>query len=94
MTPGAGTYEFQHGNAPQHTARRTKLWLQEHQDQLTVLPCPPKSTDLNVIENVRAIMAQELAKSADGRRLGAEELLGGAQQKWDGRRRGVTYPGP
>ena len=41
---------FQHDNDRKHTARRTKEWLHNH--NITVLPWPLSSPDMNIIEHV------------------------------------------
>ena len=69
MRPGGAPHVFQQDNAPQHTARPTKEWIQEHQADVTVLDWPAKSPDLNIIENVWAIMEQELTRHNNGERL-------------------------
>ncbi|QRW21104.1 Transposable element Tcb2 transposase [Rhizoctonia solani] len=41
---------FQHDNDPKHTAKLTQEWL--NTQQLSVLPWPANSPDMNIIENV------------------------------------------
>ena len=55
---GYDTVIFQHDNAPLHTSRLTKTFLQER--NLKVLKWPARSPDLNPIENVRGLLAREV----------------------------------
>ena len=43
---------YQQDNATCHTARSVRAWIEEYQDEFTVLPWPPNSPDLNPIENL------------------------------------------
>ncbi|GFX78902.1 transposable element Tcb1 transposase [Trichonephila clavipes] len=43
---------FQQDNARCHTAASVRAWFEEHQDELTVLPLPENSPDLNPIEHL------------------------------------------
>lgn len=84
MRPGGEPYVFQQDNAPQHTAHLTKAWLAAHREQITALDWPAKSPDLNIIENVWAVMAQELTEDwTGGRRLTADVLWCNVQRKWE-----------
>ncbi|KAJ8884338.1 hypothetical protein PR048_016195 [Dryococelus australis] len=43
---------IQHGNAPCHTPRRVRTWLEVHDQDFEVLPWPPNSPDRNPIEQL------------------------------------------
>lgn len=49
---------FQHDNLPAHQAASVLQFLQQH--DVTVLPWPPSSPDMNAIENVWATLKREL----------------------------------
>ena len=53
-----GHYIFQHDNDPKHQAKLTRAWLRDH--HLLVLPWPPKSPDMNIIEHVWAYIDKRL----------------------------------
>ena len=53
---------FQHDNAPLHTSRLTKTFLQKR--NLKVLKWPAHSPDLNPIENMWGLLAREELKDA------------------------------
>ena len=49
-----------------------------------ILDCPARRPDFNTIENVWALMAQELTKDSQcNRHLTADQLWTHAQRKWD-----------
>ncbi|CDO72837.1 hypothetical protein BN946_scf185002.g22 [Trametes cinnabarina] len=80
---GPSTIIFQHDNDPKHTARLVQEWL-EHQN-LLVLPWPPSSPDLNIIENVWAEIKKRL-ETYRPRPRNTEELWRVVQKLWQGRR--------
>lgn len=51
-------WTFQHDNAPIHTARAIKSWIQSQNVEL--MQWPPYSPDLNIVENVWAWMTRKV----------------------------------
>ena len=81
MRPGES---LQQNDAPQHTARLTNAWLSEHHEKMTILDWPARCPDINTIENVWSLMAQELTEDSQcGRHLTADQLWTHVQRKWD-----------
>ncbi|KAL7277843.1 hypothetical protein ACG7TL_008788 [Trametes sanguinea] len=78
---GPNTIIFQHDNDPKHTAHLVQEWL-EHQN-LLVLPWPPSSPDLNIIENVWAEIKKRL-ETYRPRPRNTEELWRVVQKLWYG----------
>ncbi|KAL7725358.1 hypothetical protein ACLKA6_009775 [Drosophila palustris] len=54
-------WHFQHDNAPIHTARSVKSWIQDQ--KVDLLDWPPYSPDLNIIENVWGWLARKVYES-------------------------------
>ncbi|GBM80663.1 hypothetical protein AVEN_209857-1 [Araneus ventricosus] len=48
-----GLGQFQHDNATPHASRVTTKWLQEHSSDFRHFHWPPKSPEMNVIEDIR-----------------------------------------
>lgn len=83
MRPGGEPFVFQHDNAPQHSARLTQQWLASQAEKVTVLDWPGKSPDLNPIENLWAILSEEVSQKNDQGRLRADDLWRRVQEQWD-----------
>ena len=64
-------FQFQQDNAPIHTSRETKSWLEEQ--GVTMLEWPSMSPDLNPIENLWGILARRVY--ANGRQYHSLEDL-------------------
>lgn len=51
---------FQDDNAPIHTSRIVQDWFYEHEGDLSHLPWPPQSPDLNIIEPVWSVLEKKV----------------------------------
>ena len=51
---------FQQDNAPWHKAHIISNWFLEHDNEFTVLQCPPQSPDLNPIEHLWDVVEREI----------------------------------
>ncbi|GBM00214.1 hypothetical protein AVEN_32575-1 [Araneus ventricosus] len=47
-----GLGQFQQDNATPHASRIATRWLQEHSSDFRHFHCPPKSTGMNIIEDI------------------------------------------
>lgn len=65
-------------NSRIHTANRTMNWFERH-PRITLLPHPPRSPDLNPIENLWAMVVRKWESGAD-RNL--EDLMNHAWRSW------------
>ncbi|KAM8708599.1 hypothetical protein ACLKA7_015552 [Drosophila subpalustris] len=72
-------WHFQHDNAPIHTARSVKSWIQDQ--KVDLLDWPPYSPDLNIIENVWGWLAGKVYES--GKQYSNKtELIEGIKHAW------------
>lgn len=55
-------WSFQQDNASIHTSYQTMTWLKEKGEE--TISCPAESTDLNIIQNVRGLLALRYTKMA------------------------------
>ncbi|KAK3888513.1 hypothetical protein Pcinc_007428 [Petrolisthes cinctipes] len=67
-------------NSPIHTSRIVKLWFHNH-PEITVMPHPPRSPDLNPIEHIWAVMTKTCAK--DVARHNRSAVVRSAQMAWE-----------
>ncbi len=74
---GDGDFIFQQDLAPDHTAKGTKSWFNDH--GVTVLDWPANSPDLNPIENLWGIVKR---KMRDTRPNNADELKATVKETW------------
>lgn len=70
---------FVQDNCRIHTARVTDAWFREH-PEITVIPWPAKSPDLNPIENIWGLMVQRWDNRNERR---TEDLLRHCEQSWE-----------
>lgn len=59
LFPGSTPFHLVQDNSPIHTAKVVKAWFKEH-PEITVLVHPPKSPDLNPIEQIWAAMKEKI----------------------------------
>lgn len=72
-------WHFQHDNAPIHTARVVKSWIERQ--NVNVLHWPPYSPDLNIIENVWGWLSRKVYES--GKQYSTKpELIEGIKRAW------------
>lgn len=77
---GSLEWKFQQDNAPIHTARLVKSWIERQ--NVPLLTWPPYSPDLNIIENVWGWLARKVYES--GRQYPTEsELIEGIKSAWE-----------
>ncbi|GBO42429.1 hypothetical protein AVEN_69110-1 [Araneus ventricosus] len=51
---------FQQDNAPCHKPRIVLEWFEEHTDEFHLMSWPPKSSDINPMENIWNVMKRQL----------------------------------
>lgn len=71
---------FQQDGASIHTSKETSEWIEDK--NITVLPWPSMSPDLNIIENIWAYMAQRVY-DGDTVYLNKNQLMVAIQEVWD-----------
>lgn len=74
-------FVFQQDNCRVHTAQTVTEWLQRH--NVTVLPWPARSADLNPIENVWGLMLKTINKGNNFFPRNAEHLWNTIQEVWN-----------
>lgn len=84
LFPGRTPFSLLQDNSPIHTGRVVRTWFEEH-PQITVLPHPPRSPDLNPIEHIWAAMTR-LCGEHDGRRARGT-VVRSALRAWEDLRR-------
>lgn len=78
--PG-GNFILQQDNCPVHTARRVTQWLEEQ--NISLLPWPSKSPDLNVMENVWGLLVKKINRENGFRPQDVDELRNKISETWN-----------
>lgn len=77
---GPGNWEYQHDNAPIHTAREVKDFIEER--GVDILEWPSVSPDLNIIENVWSYLSRKVY--AEGSQYNTRnELIFAINREWE-----------
>jgi hypothetical protein len=74
-------FVYQHDNCRVHTARIVTEWLEQR--DVTVLPWPARSADINLIENVWGLMIKTINQNNDFRPRNVEDLWDTIQETWN-----------
>ncbi|GBO04217.1 hypothetical protein AVEN_101118-1 [Araneus ventricosus] len=73
--------QFQQGNATPHASRVATKWLQEHSSDFRHFHWPPKSPEMNIIEDIRDAFLHVVERRSPPSRT-PMDLLTGLQDSW------------
>ncbi|GBL62645.1 hypothetical protein AVEN_271331-1 [Araneus ventricosus] len=76
-----GLGQFQHDNATPHASRVAIKWLQEHSSDFRHFHRPPKSPDMNIIENIWDTLLHVVEKRSPPPRT-SMDLFTALQDSW------------
>ncbi|GBM52073.1 hypothetical protein AVEN_131093-1 [Araneus ventricosus] len=76
-----GLGQFQQDNATPHTSRVATKWLQEHSSDFRRFHWPPKSPEMNIIEDIRDVLLHAVEKRSPPPRS-PMDLLTALQDSW------------
>ncbi|GBM09160.1 hypothetical protein AVEN_226681-1 [Araneus ventricosus] len=77
-----GLGQFQQYNAtPPHASRVATKWLQEHSSEFRHFHWPPKSPEMNIIEDIRDVLLHAVEKRSPPPRT-PMDLLTALQDSW------------
>ena len=71
----------QQDNAPAHVSESSRAWIKEHFQEGTVIKFPPRSPDLNPIENVWPWMKRWIDDNRPG--VTGKQLIKAAEDSWE-----------
>ncbi|GBM68857.1 hypothetical protein AVEN_261830-1 [Araneus ventricosus] len=73
--------QFKQDNATPHASRVATKWLQEHSSDFTHFHRPPKSPEMNIIEDIRDALLHAVEKRSPSPRTSVH-LLTAQQDEW------------
>jgi hypothetical protein len=73
--------KFIQDKSPIHQSKKIEDWLADHEDEIELLPWPPKGADLNPIENVWGDIVKD---SEFFRPRSPDEVFDRANDIWNG----------
>ncbi|GBN06332.1 hypothetical protein AVEN_223666-1 [Araneus ventricosus] len=76
-----GLGQFQHDNATPHASRIATKWLQENSTDFRHFHWPPKSPEMNIIEDIRDALLHAVEKRSPPPRI-PMDLLTALQDSW------------
>ncbi|GBN57865.1 hypothetical protein AVEN_86398-1 [Araneus ventricosus] len=76
-----GLGQFQHNKATPHASRVATKWLQEHSSDFRHFHWPPKSRDMNIIEDIRDALLHAVENRSPPPRT-PMDLLTALQDSW------------
>lgn len=85
---GEEPVNFIQDQSPIHTARIVKTWFQDHEQNISLINLPPKSPDLNIIENAWALLKNRLDTTDVVNR---EMLWERTEEAWDALTEDIEY---
>lgn len=85
---GEEPINFVQDQSPIHTAGAVKTWFQNHQEKITLINLPPRSPDLNIIENAWALLKSRIDTTDIPNR---EMLWERVEETWDALADDILY---
>lgn len=85
---GEERINFIQDQSPIHTARSVKTWFQDHDQDISLINLPPKSPDLNIIENAWSLLKNRLDTTDVVNR---EMLWERVEETWDTLAEDIDY---
>lgn len=85
---GEESINFVQDQSPVHTAKSVKTWFQAHQQDITLVNLPPRSPDLNIIENAWALLKNRVDTTDV---INSQMLWERTEEAWDTLAEDIDY---